>query len=125
MTSFSTKNHVNNNPSGADAQHREKMQRYNGNQFNFDNGGGGYGADPEDDKYNIYKDPEAMFKAMSLPVPEIKSADEVRREADERRAHVIGYYITLREILKRHEATIQKRWLKKTRSQRLAILLEA
>lgn len=34
-------------------------------------------------------------------------------------------WLTLPQTVTRHEATVQKRWLKKTRRQRLSILLDA
>ncbi|KIH89333.1 hypothetical protein SPBR_07784 [Sporothrix brasiliensis 5110] len=99
---------------------------------NFDNyafGGAGRlpdsDSDADSDADNIYNNPEAMFKAMNLPVPLIKSADEVRREADSRRKNVLADFATLRAIVERHEETLQRRWLKKTRAQRIAVLLKA
>lgn len=55
----------------------------------------------------------------------IKTEGEVRREATKRSEEVFTSYEFLHHILQRHETTIQKRWLKKTRSQRLKILLNA
>lgn len=77
-----------------------------------------------------WNDPSSFFKAMSagsggLPMPEMKSAPEVRQEATARSANIFTSYELLHEILQRHEATIRKRWLKKTRPQRLKILLNA
>jgi hypothetical protein len=60
-----------------------------------------------------------------LPMPEMKSAPDVRREATARSAKIFTSYEMLHEIIQRHEATIRKRWLKKTRPQRLKILLNA
>jgi hypothetical protein len=64
------------------------MQHHNDSQSR----GAGYEPDPDDEKYSIYNDPEAFFRAMStsLPVPEIKSADEVHRDADDRRRNFCG-----------------------------------
>ncbi|KAK7739032.1 hypothetical protein SLS53_005930 [Cytospora paraplurivora] len=50
---------------------------------------------------------------------------DVRREAEGRAKRLFVSYNDLRAILERHEATIQKRWVKKTKSQRQAILLKA
>ena len=50
---------------------------------------------------------------------------EVRREAKKGTAQLFADFHLLRGILERHEATIQKRWAKKTRTQKLAILLAA
>jgi hypothetical protein len=86
----------------------------------------------DDDTINSidWGDPSSFFKTMGagtigMPMPEIKSAPEVRQEATSRSAKVYNSYKTLHAILQRHEATIRKRWLKKTRPQRLKILLNA
>lgn len=50
---------------------------------------------------------------------------EVRQEIRERTCSIFKDYNTLNQILVRHEATIQKRWMKKTRPQRLKVLLQA
>lgn len=75
-----------------------------------------------------WNDPSSFFKAIGagtggLPMPDIKSAPDVRREATTRSTKIYESYELLHEILQRHEATIRKRWLKKTRPQRLKILL--
>ncbi|RYP74766.1 hypothetical protein DL769_003940 [Monosporascus sp. CRB-8-3] len=71
-----------------------------------------------------WSDPNAFIKQFDPSVP-IASPAEVRREAQARSNNIFGSYVTLREILIRHEATIQKRWTKKTRQQRQKILLDA
>lgn len=58
-------------------------------------------------------------------VPEVKLPADVLREAMKMSDKIFLSYDTLHEILKRHEATIRKRWIKKTRQQRLKILLNA
>lgn len=60
-----------------------------------------------------------------LPIPKLASPDDVRRESKARSASIFASHSNLRGILVRHEATIQKRWTKKTRTQRQAILLKA
>jgi hypothetical protein len=50
---------------------------------------------------------------------------EVRKEASERSQNIFNRYETLHGILERHEATLRKRWLKKTRQQRLKVLLNS
>lgn len=71
-----------------------------------------------------WDDPSSFFKAIgagpggSMPMPEMKSAPDVRREATARSAKIFTSYETLREILQRHEATIRKRWIKKTRASK-------
>ncbi|CAG7937538.1 unnamed protein product [Penicillium salamii] len=78
-----------------------------------------------------WNDPSSFFKALNaggpggLPMPAFKSPAEVRKEATARSDGIFTTHETLRRILERHEATIQKRWLKKTRQQRLKILLNA
>lgn len=73
-----------------------------------------------------WNDPASFSKILGgRPVPELKSPADVRREAAERSDKIFINYETLHEILKRHEATIWKRWSKKTRQQRLKILLNA
>lgn len=74
-----------------------------------------------------YNDPAAflqMLGAMHLPIPQVVSPAEVRRQAGERRDVVLSSYKTLGDLLSRHEATIQKRWAKKSRTARTKILLE-
>ncbi|KJR81441.1 uncharacterized protein SPSK_01339 [Sporothrix schenckii 1099-18] len=73
---------------------------------NFDNYASGRQPDSDSDADNIYNDPEAMFKALNLPVPVMKSADEVRREADTRRKNVLAGFAELRAIVERHEETL-------------------
>ncbi|KAK5942298.1 hypothetical protein PMZ80_004861 [Knufia obscura] len=80
---------------------------------------------------DFYSNPEAMLRALGagvpggLPMPEFTTAKEVRQIARPRSAKVIANHELLGAILDRHEATIQKRWTKKTKGQRLKILLSA
>lgn len=53
-----------------------------------------------------------------------KPSAEIRREARCRSRRLCASHNELRAILERHEATIQKRWAKKTKAQRQAILLK-
>ncbi|KAK4212283.1 hypothetical protein QBC37DRAFT_465960 [Rhypophila decipiens] len=53
------------------------------------------------------------------------SLDDARRQTEPMRAKILELYGTLGDIVARHEATIQKRWAKKTRGERLLILLRA
>lgn len=68
-----------------------------------------------------WNDPSSFFKALNaggpggLPMPAFKSPVEVPKEATARSEGIFTTHETLRRILERHEATIQKRWLKKTR----------
>ncbi|KAJ9661038.1 hypothetical protein H2198_002197 [Neophaeococcomyces mojaviensis] len=80
---------------------------------------------------SIYNNPKAMFRMLGagqpggLPMPEITTAGEVRREAKSYSTKIFDSFHLLGSILDRHEETIQKRWTKKTRNQRLNILLKA
>jgi hypothetical protein len=53
------------------------------------------------------------------------TAAQVEAEAKTRATKILSNYDTLGQILHRHEATIRKRWLKKTVKQKKAILLAA
>ncbi|RMJ15126.1 hypothetical protein BHE90_002696 [Fusarium euwallaceae] len=72
-----------------------------------------------------WSNPEKFLQAIGGPMPKMPSPAEVRREAKGRSRDIFVAYDTLNQILQRHEATIQKRWSKKTRQQRLQILLNA
>ncbi len=89
-----------------------------------------YDVDSDDDLANGIPDEtgwsdEAVFKILGGSKPEMPSPAQVRREAKERSRAIFTAYESLSKILQRHEATIQKRWTKKTRQQRLQILLKA
>ncbi|KAH7191202.1 hypothetical protein DER44DRAFT_794629 [Fusarium oxysporum] len=72
-----------------------------------------------------WSNPVEFLTAMGGPMPELPSPAKVRRQAGEYSAKVFASHHLLKQILERHEATIQKRWTKKTRQQRLQILLKA
>lgn len=55
----------------------------------------------------------------------VGTPEGVREEAEDRVRRILRSYRVLREIVARHEATMQKRWAKKTRQQRLKLLLDA
>lgn len=64
------------------------------------------------------------FSSFGLPMPSsMPTAAEVQREARERSTHVLASWNQLRQILERHEDTIRKRWMKKTKTQRTTIVL--
>ncbi|KAG0651258.1 hypothetical protein D0Z07_1847 [Hyphodiscus hymeniophilus] len=68
-------------------------------------------------------DEKAFFDMIGLPKPSsMPTAAEVRKEAQERSADLLLQWDTLRRILERHEEVLRKRWLKKTKTQRTAIL---
>ncbi|KAI5919459.1 hypothetical protein F4810DRAFT_505420 [Camillea tinctor] len=68
-------------------------------------------------------DPFGFFSSRGMPPPTMMQPAEVRREARERSTRILENYHLLKGILERHEVKIQKRWEKKTRPQRLKILL--
>lgn len=79
---------------------------------------------------SIYDDPAALFASMgmanpNLPISVVKKPKEVREESRERSKKIGSSYKTLREIVERHEATIQRRWANKTKQQKLKVLLTA
>ncbi|KAI1359476.1 hypothetical protein F5Y08DRAFT_319602 [Xylaria arbuscula] len=80
----------------------------------------------ESPKADYVNDSDAwgMFAARGLAPPKILHPDEVRREAKDRRTNIFANYRALQSILERHEATIQKRWEKMTRTKRIGILLQ-
>ncbi|KAK3328093.1 hypothetical protein B0T19DRAFT_423676 [Cercophora scortea] len=59
------------------------------------------------------------------PDCETLSLPEAQRLAKERSIKIITAFSKLSEIIGRHEGTIQRRWMKKTRTHRLRILLKA
>jgi hypothetical protein len=66
------------------------------------------------------------FSALGLPMPSsMPTPAEAQREARERSTHVLASWNQLRQILERHEDVLRKRWTKKTRTQRTAIILGA
>ncbi|EQL04262.1 hypothetical protein OCS_00012 [Ophiocordyceps sinensis CO18] len=74
-----------------------------------------------------YNDPATLAQLMPphMPVPAYKSPADVRREAGKRSSSIFASYHRLQAMLVRHEPTIQKRWAKKKKQQRLDILLSA
>ncbi|KAM0417459.1 hypothetical protein ACHAPT_012521 [Fusarium lateritium] len=74
-----------------------------------------------------WSNPESFLEAMGIKglMPKRPSPAEVRQEAEGKSRQIFAAYETLSKIIERHEATIQKRWSKKTRRQRQQILLNA
>ncbi|KAK7703128.1 hypothetical protein SLS57_011071 [Botryosphaeria dothidea] len=76
-------------------------------------------------------DPLSFLKAMgagngNLPMPtSLPSPDEVRKQARTHSTHIFQHWNFLKDAIDRHEATIQRRWMKKTKEQRRKILLSA
>ncbi|XP_044724835.1 C2H2 and C2HC zinc finger [Hirsutella rhossiliensis] len=93
----------------------------------FGPGADAYGDDRPDLGGPDYNDPATLAQLMhpDMPVPTYKSPADVRREAQQRSSSIFASYHRLQAILVRHEATIQRRWAKKKKQQRLEILLSA
>lgn len=76
-----------------------------------------------------WDDPASVSAAMGgdrgghLPIPKTVQPKKVRSEALERSTAIFTHWNLLRAILDRHEETIHKRWLKKTKTQRVEMLL--
>lgn len=75
--------------------------------------------------FNNNSDPFGIFAARGMGAPPMLSPSQVRKQATDHSKQIYAKYHQLRSILDRHEATIQKRWEKKSRTQRLSILLAA
>jgi hypothetical protein len=74
---------------------------------------------------DFWSNPKAFFDSVgNLPKPSsFPTAAEVRNEARERAKKIFDDWTLINRIVECHEATIRKRWLKKTRGQRKTILL--
>jgi hypothetical protein len=87
-------------------------------------GSGGYTSadDGPSDPYDrdFIESLSDLPKASSYPTP-----SEVREERSRRVKKIFEDWTLLNRILLRHEETINKRWLKKTREQRKSVLLTA
>jgi hypothetical protein len=63
---------------------------------------------------------------MGVPIPSsTPTIEEARQEALERSADLLLNYKTLKDILERQEETLRKRWTKKTKKKRIAIVSKA
>ncbi|KAF8349259.1 hypothetical protein F5887DRAFT_1233694 [Amanita rubescens] len=73
--------------------------------------------------------PRSFFEAVAvggLPMPSsFPTPEEVRKEAFPRSRSIFSDWTFLNHIIERYEATIRKRWSRKTREQRKTILLAA
>ncbi|KAL9077065.1 MAG: hypothetical protein Q9157_003487 [Trypethelium eluteriae] len=80
---------------------------------------------------SIYSDSNALFemfgagKPGGLPMPSMLTASEVRSKSETLSSSIFDSWNSLRVIVERHEATVRKRWSKRTREQRKKILLTA
>lgn len=64
-------------------------------------------------------------KPGGYKMPELAKAQDVREQRNTRVASIFKNFRLLKQILERHEATIQKRWMKKRREQKRKIILAA
>ena len=82
---------------------------------------------PEDSLYvqSIFADKKELSKALGFENARCLTPEEAVREAEERSTKLFEHWTTLRNILDRFEAILQKRWMKKTQGQRKMILLDA
>ncbi|CAG8972588.1 hypothetical protein HYALB_00011320 [Hymenoscyphus albidus] len=53
------------------------------------------------------------------------TAEEVQKEARERSVDILSQWNTLKRVLEGHEKVLRKRWMKKTKANRMAIITEA
>lgn len=66
------------------------------------------------------------FSGLGMPAPlSMPTAEEVQREARERSTDVLSQWNTLRNIVARHEEVLRKRWMKKTKKNRVEIITRA
>ena len=72
-----------------------------------------------------YADPRALFEHLGGPPPSFPTPQEVRSKARVLSEKVLDNWKLLSNITERYEATIQKRWIKKTKEQRKKILIGA
>jgi hypothetical protein len=71
-------------------------------------------------------DPERWFRQNGLPIPpSFPTPAQAMQDANERSGQILSTYGTLQRILDRHEETLRKRWLKKTKKQQRSMLLKA
>ncbi len=72
-----------------------------------------------------FTDNYSVREALPHLFPDTISAPEVRHQVSERREQVLSSYASLSDLLVRHEATIHRRWGKKSKAARIKLLLEA
>jgi hypothetical protein len=92
----------------------------------------GYGLSDSDDSNwademkNLMSNPNKFFAYTGLPAPSsLPTPTEVQQEACELSNEVLSHWTTLQKILERHEELLRKRWMKKSKAQRMEILLKA
>ena len=75
--------------------------------------------------WNSNTDPFGIFAARGMAPPPVQKPSTVRQEAMERSKQIHRDYGLLQSTIERHESKIQKRWEKKTKTQKLSILAGA
>lgn len=80
---------------------------------------------PKETSYTEFLKVFVLQKLHALILTKRMEPREFRLEIRERTRKIFKDYSTLNQILARHEATIQRRWMKKTLAQRLKVLLHA
>ena len=96
-------------------------------QYRFDSSHRDDGASDLDFKNKDFvndSDPLGMFAARGVDAPPIPTPEKLREDVASYAARIFANQRLLQQILDRHEATIQKRWEKRGKAQRLAVLLE-
>ena len=77
-----------------------------------------------------WNDPASIFGALGggpgkLPIPKMISPEEVRAQAKKHSTQIFEDWELLIAILDHHGATVHRRWLKRSKKQRLELLLAA
>lgn len=81
-----------------------------------------------EDSARFFSDPQNLFSMVASQLPQPSSfltAREASREARGRSSAIFEQWNALHDILDRYEELVRRRWLKKTQSQRMTILLSA
>ncbi|KAK3620990.1 hypothetical protein LTR56_023071 [Elasticomyces elasticus] len=78
-----------------------------------------------DDRESIDRTIGMDLSQDALAIPTMISLDDAKHQSRPRIADIFRDYTSLSDILKLHEATVQKRWAMESKVQRLKILLNA
>lgn len=81
------------------------------------------------DSQNVYNNPARLFEALTngnpnIPTPEFVTVTHAKRKAEHYAKGIFSCQRTLNHILERFEATLIKRWSKKSVEQRRKVLLQ-
>ena len=66
-------------------------------------------------------DPFGMFSSRGIDAPKVMSPADASSEARRLSSKVFAHWQLLQAIIERHEAKIQKRWEKRTKTKRVAL----